>query len=536
MSGKALGNYRLLVSLGVGGMGQVWAAHDTSAPGERVVAIKTNHSTGAEALRVLWDEARLASLIQHPNVCPVYELAEEDDVTFLVMQWCDGGTFHDLLEATPNQTLPLGMAVRIVSSVAAGLHAAHELIGPDGMALRVVHRDVSPQNILVSTKGNVTVTDFGVAKAAGQAHRPTETGEMKGKLSYMAPEQVKSKDIDHRVDIFALGCVLYQATLGQRPFHGGDALATMYKLLEERVVPPSELEPEYPPELEAIVLKALAKERNERYQTAEEFHEALEKWLVATRTLVTASDVSNYLMEHLGDRVRERNARIFRVLRNQESAPPLDEIDAPRSGSVSATVSGTARVVRQDRSSRFTRVAGVAAGLALVAAAAALLAGKPDPADAVVVPASPPPAKAAEVPKPAAEQPATPAPAAPAPEAARLVSISVAVTPSDAEILLNGEVVAVGNLTRSMKSSDQPQTLEVRAPDYITQTQDIIFDRAQALTITLQKAKRAGPVRGPARVATAPAVNEPAPQSGSAFDAPVRRPPRNLDDKNPFDQ
>ncbi len=513
-------------------MGQVWAGHDMSAPGERVVALKTNHSTGTEALRVLWDEARLASLIQHPNVCPVYELAEEDDVAFLVMQWCDGGTFHDLLEAAPGQQVPLGMAARIVSSVAAGLHAAHELIGPDGTALRVVHRDVSPQNILISTKGNVTVTDFGVAKAAGQAHRPTETGEMKGKLSYMAPEQVKSKDIDHRVDIFALGCVLYQATLGQRPFHGGDALATMYKLLEERVVPPSELDPEYPPELEAIVLRALAKDRNERYQTAEEFHEALEKWLVATRTLVTASDVANYLMELIGDRVRERNARIFRVLRNQESAPALDEIDAPRSGSVSATVSGTARVVRQDRSSRFARVAGVGAVLALGAALAALWVGKPE-AEAVVNPPAATP-KQAEAPKPAAEQPASAPAPAPAPEAARLVSISVAVSPSDAEILLNGEVVGVGNLTRSMKSSDEPQRLEVRAPDYIPQTQDIIFDRTQALTVSLQKAKRAASGRPVPATARQPVAEAPAPAERSALEPPPRRAPRSLDDKNPF--
>lgn len=514
-------------------MGQVWAAHDMSAPGERVVALKTNHSTGTEALRVLWDEARLASLIQHPNVCPVYELAEEDDVAFLVMQWCDGGTFHDLLEATPGQQIPMGMAVRIVSSVAAGLHAAHELIGPDGTALRVVHRDVSPQNILISTKGNVTVTDFGVAKAAGQAHRPTETGEMKGKLSYMAPEQVKSKDIDHRVDIFALGCVLYQATLGQRPFHGGDALATMYKLLEERVVPPTELDPDYPPDLEAIVLRALAKDRNERFQTAEEFHEALEKWLVATRTLVTASDVANFLMEHIGERVRERNARIFRVLRNQESAPSLDEIDAPRSGSVSATVSGTARVVRQDRSSRFARVAGIGAALALGAALVALWAGKPEPTDVVVAPTNTSPAKAPETPKPETQLAPAPAPA-PTPEAPRLVSISVAVTPSDAEILLNGEVVGVGSVTRSMKPSDEPQQLEVRAADHIPQKQAILFDRTQALTISLQRVKRASSGRPAPVAARQPVAEAPAPVERSALEPPPRRAPRNLDGDNPF--
>lgn len=535
MSGKTLGNYRLLVSLGVGGMGQVWAAHDTSAPGERVVALKTNHSTGAESLRVLWDEARLASLIQHPNVCPVYELAEEDDVSFLVMQWCDGGTFHDLLESTPTQQVSLGMAVRIVSNVAAGLHAAHELIGPDGTALRVVHRDVSPQNILISTKGSVTVTDFGVAKAAGQAHRPTETGEMKGKLSYMAPEQVKSKDIDHRVDIFALGCVLYQATLGQRPFHGGDALATMYKLLEERIVAPSEIDPDYPPELEAIVLRALAKDRNERYQTAEEFHEALEKWLVATRTLVTASDVATYLMEHLGERIRERNARIFRVLRNQESAPPPDELAGPTSGeSVSATVSGTARVVPQDRSSRMTRFAGAVAGVALLAALVALWVGKPEKHDDP--PAKPPSTQAARVveepkpPEPTPPEAAAAPPQAAAPAGPRVVDISVAVTPSDAEIRLDGETVGFGKFSRSAKPSSEPQRLEVRADGYITQTQDIVFDRTQALTISLQKVKRTAS-RTPSREPAQPAADS-VPRALTA-PGPTRK-IRSLDNDNPF--
>src|SRR5690606_1446392 len=259
------------------------------------------------------------------------------------------------------------------------------------------------------------------------------------------------------------------------------------------------------------------------YQTAEEFHEALEKWLVATRTLVTASDVSNYLMELIGERVRERNARIFRVLRNQESAPVLDEIDAPRSGSVSATVSGTARVVRRHPASRLPRVAGIGAVLAVGAALAALWVGKPE-ADAIVTPPVPPAAQP-EAPTPAVERPA-PAPApGPAAETPRLVSISIAVSPSDAEILLNGEVVAVGNLTRSMKASEEPQRLEVRAPDYIPQTQDIIFDRAQALTVTLQKVKRATSARPAPAAPRQPVAEAPPPVERSALEPPPRRAP-----------
>ncbi len=510
-------------------MGQVWAAHDTSAPGERVVALKTTHQSGAEALRVLWDEARLASLIQHPNVCPVYELAEEGDVSFLVMQWCDGATLHDVLDASPGKQIPLALAARIVANVAAGLQAAHELIGPDGTALKVVHRDVSPQNVLISTNGAVTVTDFGVAKAAGQAHRPTETGEMKGKLSYMAPEQVKSKDIDHRVDIFALGCVLYQATLGQRPFHGGDALATMYKLLEERVVPPSELDPSYPPELEEIVLTALAKDRNERYQTAEELQTALEKWLVSTRSLVTNTDIASALMSVLGDRIRERNDRIFRVLRHQETDELPAETRLTDSGaSVSATVSGTTGMVPREKPSRVARVAG---GLLLTAGviAAVLWLGKSDPAPS---PSPPQPtrqaAKATSTPLEPVAPPVESVVRAPEPTPERLVEISVAASPSDAEILLDGTVVGIGTFMRSTKQSNEARRLEIRAPNYITQTRDIIFDRSRALTISLQRVKRAASAPTPAKQ----------PASGDlprASQNPGRtRPPRSLDSDNPF--
>ncbi len=531
MNGRTLGHYRLLVSLGVGGMGQVWAAHDTSAPGERVVALKTNHSTGAEALRVLWDEARLASLIQHPNVCPVYELAEAEDMSFLVMQWCDGATFHDILEASPGSQVSKPLAARIVANVAAGLQAAHELIGQDGTPLKVVHRDVSPQNILISTNGAVTVTDFGVAKAAGQAHRPTETGEMKGKLSYMAPEQVKSKDIDHRVDIFALGCVLYQATLGHRPFHGGDALATMYKLLEERVVPPSELDPDYPPELEAIVLRALAKDRNERYQTAEELQDALERWLVSTRSLVTNTDIASYLMEVLGPRVRERNERVFKALRNEGviDEEPLDALPGESGESVSATVSGTAGVVLRERSSRLTRLAGIGAIAALSAVLAVVWFTQRDPQSKAKV-ANPPTTQAAKPPQvdppaPTPQESTAPAPN-PSPPAARSVDISVAASPSDAEILLDGSVVGIGTFTRSTKPSHEPRELEVRAPNYISQTREIVFDRTRALTISLQRLRQSSAAK-PARPTTT--------ELPRASQNPGRgKTPRSLDSDNPF--
>src|SRR3954471_24883684 len=164
------------------------------------------------------------------------------------MEWSDGASLRDVLDAAPAKRIPAELAAFIGANVAAGLHAAHELADDDGHPLGVVHRDVSPQNVLVSLRGHVRLADFGVAKARGQQHRPTETGEVKGKLSYMAPEQITSKLIDRRADVFALGCVLYESTLGVRPFHGSDAMATMYKILEAPLTPPRSVEPDFPEE------------------------------------------------------------------------------------------------------------------------------------------------------------------------------------------------------------------------------------------------------------------------------------------------
>jgi serine/threonine-protein kinase len=276
-------------------MGRVWAARRQGATSQNLVALKTaiEEMVGdREFERILLDEARIASSIVHPNVCAIRELGAEHGIPYLVMEWVDAGTLLDVLSASPDRRIDIYVAVRIIAEVAAGLHAAHELTGSDGNLLHVVHRDVSPQNILLSSKGHVKVADFGVARARGQLHKPTETGELKGKLSYMAPEQLTSKVFDRRADVFALGCCLYEATTGQRPFHGGDALETMYKLLETECVKPSAILPDYPPELEAIVLKALEKNVETRYQTAEDLRIALEGLLARNGRLVTDRDVS----------------------------------------------------------------------------------------------------------------------------------------------------------------------------------------------------------------------------------------------------
>ncbi len=333
-----LGSYQLLAPIGTGGMGRVWVARETRIiPGTgkwRLMAVKTalaEDGASQDFFRSLFDEARIASLLTHPNVCTIHVVEKERGVDYLVMDYSDGASLREMLDATPGKKLDLHVAARIVARVCSGLQAAHDLVAEDGEPLGVVHRDVSPQNVLIAANGQVRITDFGVAKARGQLHAPTQTGEVKGKIAYMAPEQVTTKDIDRRVDVFAIACVLYEATVGQRPFHGGDALSTLYQLLEEPIVPPSARAPGYPPELEAIVLKAMERDREQRYPSAAEFGRALERWLISEKATVTDADVAAALRSSLGDHIDALHAKIENAILAIESGkadslpPPEDE-------------------------------------------------------------------------------------------------------------------------------------------------------------------------------------------------------------------
>jgi eukaryotic-like serine/threonine-protein kinase len=300
LAGKCLGRYQLLFPIAVGGMAQVWAAKPESGALARKVVIKLvrpEYACDEEYTRMFVDEAMVASSIHHPNVCEIQELGQDEGVLYMVLEWIAGDALSGLISRDGEPAaLPLEIAVRIAADACAGLHAAHEAVDDDGQPLNIVHRDVSPPNILLSLHGQVKVSDFGIAKARNQLHSRTRTGEIKGKIAYIPPEQILSKGIDRRADVYALGCVLYLMTLGVRPFGtGGDALA---KIVQGKYRLPTQACPEYPPDLEAIVVKAIALEPAQRYQTAEEMRIALEQWL-QTREPVTAADLANFVREHL---------------------------------------------------------------------------------------------------------------------------------------------------------------------------------------------------------------------------------------------
>jgi len=344
-AGQLIGRYRLLFPIAAGGMAEVWAAKPEGTGIARAVALKLvrpEFAAEAEYARMFIDEAVIASAIRHPNICETYELGRDENLLFMVMEWVAGDTLSGLMRGAALSPLPLEIAVRICAEACAGLHAAHEAKDGDGNSLGVVHRDVSPPNILVSVNGHVKVSDFGIAKAANQLHARTRTGEIKGKLAYIPPEQVLGHGVDRRVDVYAMGCVLYVAALGRRPFgSGGEALG---KIVRGSYRKPRELEPDFPEELERIVMRALASDREQRYQTAEEMRFELEQWLLARPHLTQPSDVARLVRERISDDRKKMIDALMNVSRAIPDAlanrfiSPVDKTTTPTATSGSGIV------------------------------------------------------------------------------------------------------------------------------------------------------------------------------------------------------
>jgi serine/threonine-protein kinase len=284
LANVTLGRYQLLVSVARGGMGQVWLGRLQGARGfNKVVAVKTllpNENDRGRLESMLAEEARLSALIHHANVVHTMELGEHEGLLYLVMEWVDGEPLSFLQSrAEERGGMPLGVAVALVSQVLAGLHAAHELSDETG-PLGVVHRDVSPHNILVTYDGVAKLLDFGIAKATQQASSTTttEAGEIKGKFSYMSPEQILGGDVDRRCDVFATGIVLYCLTTGKHPFKGDTTAALIHAIATgEPPLPPSSIVEDFPAALEQVLLKALEKDVEKRWRSAEEMRVALEQ-------------------------------------------------------------------------------------------------------------------------------------------------------------------------------------------------------------------------------------------------------------------
>jgi serine/threonine-protein kinase len=320
-AGQTLGRYELLAPVAKGGMGQVWAGRLRGARGfQKLVAIKTLLAATADQRfeRMLFDEARIASLIQHSNVVQTMELGEHLGSLYLVMEWVDGDPLSHLLSACEaSGGVPLLVAVHLIAQTLRGLQAAHELRDDAGCLLGVVHRDVSPHNVLVSYSGVAKLVDFGIAKAMNQDSSSTTTGEIKGKFAYMAPEQILAAEVAQRADLFAVGIMLYLLTTGRHPFKNHHSAGVLHSISSDEPAPDPRLaQPEYSAELAAVVLKALEKQRDERWASAEEMREALEQAVPEAFALGAETRVRDFMAATLGERAgRKREA-----LRRAEAA------------------------------------------------------------------------------------------------------------------------------------------------------------------------------------------------------------------------
>lgn len=315
--GAKVGRYRLLAPIACGGMAQVWAARPEVSGFARTIALKLirhEYATDPEYVRMFLDEATVAAAVQHPNVCETYELGCEDGVLFLALEWVAGDSLAGVLHRSDGMApLSYCMAARVIADACAGLHAAHEATDIDGNPLNVVHRDVSPPNILLSLHGHVKMSDFGIAKARYQLHSKTKTGEIKGKFSYIAPEQIGGKQVDRRADVFAMGCVLYVATLALRPFGSGPR--AMGKILTGIYKKPSSLVENYPLELEAIIDKCLQRYPDQRYATADDMRLDLERWLLKSGDIVSPKDIAQLVKARIDP---ERRRVIEAILRSNQ--------------------------------------------------------------------------------------------------------------------------------------------------------------------------------------------------------------------------
>ncbi len=304
------GRYELLGRLAVGGMAEIYLAREpesVAGAGHRYLVIKRILSHVADDptfTRMFFDEARLAMRLNHPSIVHIYEFGQEQGSYFLAMEWVDGVALGKLIRRAREQGgIPAPVAVKIVAQVADALHYAHHFRDDDGQPLNIVHRDVSPQNIMVSYEGAVKLLDFGIAKATIQ-HNKTGEGQVKGKFAYMSPQQCLGEPVDGRADVFALGVVLYEALTGLPLYHRKTQYETMRAVIEDPVPSIRTHRPDLPEELDHVVRRALAKEPDDRFPTAGDLQVALERWLAMEQEVVPARRLTEFLRTVFGEDIR----------------------------------------------------------------------------------------------------------------------------------------------------------------------------------------------------------------------------------------
>ncbi len=509
--GKRFGKFRPLAVLGRGGMANVYLAV-SSGPGgfNKLVVVKELKPELAdepEFRTMFLDEARLAARLLHPNVVQTYEVIDAPDLHAFVMEYLDGQPMNRVRTRLQQmgRELALGAQLRIICELLAGLHYAHELKDYDGTPLNIVHRDVSPHNVFISYDGSVKVVDFGIAKASDSSAQ-TQVGVIKGKLSYMAPEQALGQTIDRRADLFAVGLILWEAATGQRIWKGMQD-AVILNLLSTGAIPRIDaIEPDVPSELIAVCQRALAQTADDRYATAADFLADLERVMRAMPACPGTRELGVLLTQSFEEERSKIRTVIEEQMRSAKTAPtgefhaPLLAQLAPAtaptpSHSQVSNVASMPSLLTSQTGSHVTagpqtmaaaaprssplKVAALAGGVVIVLGAMVVLGvsvmknqGSQTPSASAPTVTAPTQTQAT----PSATQPALPA----------SVHVTINITPKTARTTLDGKSIITPGPT-VLRADGKPHALRVEAQGYQTRTMDVVLDGDKTLDVALDK-------------------------------------------------
>jgi len=541
-----VGRYRILSELGRGGMSNVFLAV-ASGPGgvNKLVVLKAllpDLATEGYALSMFMDEARLAAQLNHPNVVQTYEVGTEGDRHVIVMEYLEGQSLSACLRraGAEGSPIPLALQLRIIINALDGLHYAHELSGYEGASLELVHRDISPQNVFVTYDGQVKVLDFGIAKATS-ASTHTAAGVMKGKIAYMAPEQIVGGAVDRRADLYSVGCMLWAAATGVKLWKDTPDVQIMRRAIGGDIPMPQSVNPECDDDLNVIVMKALAREPEDRYATALELQHDLEVYVERFGAAAKQKEIARVVSALFADTRAQLKALVERQLTLIQTDHSSSSIsisgERPRSGRGSTTLGGAtsesihtmlAEPAEPGRGKR--RLLTGFALLALLGAVSFFGWGRRGAAGGL--PAS-------------SEATVAPKPAAPGPTAALArVSVALQASPAEAQLYLDGQALPTNPTTKLLLADGQAHVLRAEAPGFAKATSEFspMQDTTVALTLTpvdhptraasdapvshryVVRAGRPVAVASPATVAPPPAVPTPATAAAPAkpnCDSPI---------------
>jgi serine/threonine-protein kinase len=552
------GKVQVIAKLGEGGMASVYlaAAHGPVGFSKLSVlkVIRPHLAEDPEILRMFLDEARLAGRLNHSNVVQTYEVGELDGQYVMVMEYLEGQPLRaiDRRVRQKQMRIPLPLHLKILIDALSGLHYAHELVDYTGAPLNLVHRDVSPHNVFITYDGQVKVLDFGIAKAANSS-QDTKSGVIKGKFSYMAPEQFLSESVDRRADLYAMGEILWQVITGERLWYGLDDAAVVHRVTHGEIPLPSAVAPTVPRELEQICMRALATEPRDRYATAAEMQRDLRAFAAGLSTSVSALELGAFVSQEFAQERKSMRQRIeqqlSRTARSQSgrSIPPLNlqnplmlsSASNPRwaadetpttqhtptpppaipslgEGSGSGVsqfgaVADTMTAGRQPPSRKPLIIAaaiGALAALAFTLVLVVQLTGRDAPSPASGGFSTSPLTSVAAT---SASRPTL----GDKPEAVELVEIRLVASPAHAQVWLDGRALSSNPAVQSVSRDDALHEVRVEAAGYRTKTVEVRADRAVVLQLELQKevvAARVPPIaQNQPPAATAPTAETPRP-------------------------